>query len=364
MSSNMSINDLNTTITKLLPATIQTKIRNISGKAQNDSSIPCTTRRVYKDSRLYIPYNVVKKNNLTIKQLDTHINGICVGLPYRLWINFERNQDELGELEKYLINNIGSDSNVSSIITIINDGEYSGESGSDHLRKELNEFEQIIKDKQWTPVVRKEIKSKNCNKNNDKWEGHYYYCIKGGGQETLQSWIHNTPEPQIFTTFKNFITNKQVIEDTKGCLLYQLLHLRDINEYIDNDKLIDYKNQYKIYLGQAYYQNKSCLDLINQIPYIFNIDGYLNSPILFEELSIKDFCVVKAIDISHNEAVNKHKIYYDETKKIMLSDFRPGNLFWDLHLGNMRQQDDTVTDYWISIEKANKKRLELEANKK
>ena len=45
--------------------------------------------------------------------------------------------------------------------------------------------------------------------------------------------------------------------------------------------------------------------------------------------------------------------------KIMLSDFRPGNLFWDLHLGNMRQQDDTVSEYWISIEEANKRRLEI-----
>jgi hypothetical protein len=357
LSNIININKLNKEITKLLPPSIQTKIGNISGKAQDDSSIPCTTKRVSKDSRLYIPYYVVKKNNLTIEQLDTHNNGICVGLSYRSLVNFERNQEELGELEKYLINNIGSDNNVSSIVTIINDGDYSGESGSDHLRKELNEFEKIIKDKHLTPVVRKEIKTKNYNHNNDKWEGHYYYCIKGGDQETKQSWVGS--EPQLFTTFKNFLTNKQVIDDTKACLLYQFLHLRDINEYIDNDKVINYKNQYKIYLGQAYYQNKSCLDLIHEIPYILNKEGYLNSPILCKELSIKNFCAVKEVDISHNEAVNKHKIYYDETNKIMLSDFRPGNLFWDLHLGNMRQQDDTVSEYWISIEEANKRRLEI-----
>ena len=67
----------------------------------------------------------------------------------------------------------------------------------------------------------------------------------------------------------------------------------------------------------------------------------------------------KGINISHNEAVNKEKIYPDSSNNIMLSDYRPGNLFWDTQIGNMQQQDFTIDEYWEEINKRIKRRIKL-----
>ena len=40
----------------------------------------------------------------------------------------------------------------------------------------------------------------------------------------------------------------------------------------------------------------------------------------------------------------------------MLSDYRPGNLFWDTHLGNMQQQSFTVKEFWEEMEERITKR--------
>ena len=63
------------------------------------------------------------------------------------------------------------------------------------------------------------------------------------------------------------------------------------------------------------------------------------------------------VDISHNEAVNKHQVHFCSENNIMLSDYFPGNLFWDTHLGNMQQQSFTVKEYWAEMEKRNVKRI-------
>ena len=61
------------------------------------------------------------------------------------------------------------------------------------------------------------------------------------------------------------------------------------------------------------------------------------------------FEIKSFIDISHNEAVSKEKIYYCEDNNVLLSDFRPGNLFWDFHCCNMQQQDFTIEEYWSEM---------------
>ena len=43
----------------------------------------------------------------------------------------------------------------------------------------------------------------------------------------------------------------------------------------------------------------------------------------------------------------------------MLSDYRPGNLFWDYKSANMRQQDDTIDEYWRSIENSLERRKNI-----
>jgi hypothetical protein len=43
----------------------------------------------------------------------------------------------------------------------------------------------------------------------------------------------------------------------------------------------------------------------------------------------------------------------------MLSDYNPGNLFWDYKIANMRQQEDTIEEYWISIENSLKLKKDI-----
>lgn len=328
-------NEINKIIKKLgiYNKNIETKLKNID-KARYDLSIPCSTKRVSQNSRIYIPYELLKINNLTIEKLNTHKKGVCIGIPYQIYIEIKNNKNQ-DDLDNYLINNIGSDNNVSSILILFKDR---------NLKIKLEE-EAIINN--WKPIQRKNNIIKDINQGNDKWEGHYYYRICGGEQETIISW--DLKEPQIFTSYKGFMTSNEVINDNKACLIYMLLHIKDLIKILDVNEINNYKNKFENYLKNKKYFNISCYDLILKLK-CFNKDNYLISPILCIEINIDDFIDSYKINISHNISVSKNIIEYCENNKIMLSDYKCGNLFWDYKLGNMRQQEDTIEEYWKSIE--------------
>lgn len=354
-TSNNIMKILIDNVCKKLPKSIQTKLENVNKAQQNG---PLSTKRVSQDSLIGIPYECVKQNKLTLKKLETHNTGVAVLLPFREYERI-RDSEEKDELDEYLFNNIGSDNTVSCFITICGDDGYSG---STMLRKEYDRFckEKDIK-KSWKRVIRKEGVTNNVNKGNDKWEGHYFYDIKGGEQDTICSHEGEDRRYQIFTTHKNFMTNKDVIDDVKICLIYQMLKIHDIDKYVpQKDK---YLKIVETYLKEQTYMGESCYDLIHKLD-IFDDKGELLSAIEMEPISIDNFEYKRgrddSIDISHNESVNKKIIYFDDTKNIMLSDYRPGNLFWDLHLGNMQQQDYTIKEYWEKAEIKAKKREQLQ----
>jgi hypothetical protein len=256
------------------------------------------------------------------------------------------------ELDDYLFKNIGSNQNVSCIIVII---KTSGYSGSSKERQDKVKLEEEIKKNNWFTLKRKE-NIKNVNEGNDKWEGHYYYMISGGEQETLKSW--EGKEPQIFTTYKGFMSSNKVIYATYASLLYMMLHTKDINKVFENTEKVDnYKLKLENYLKNTEFLNKSCYSSILELK-CFDKNRILISPILCSEISIDDFCQEHRLNISHNIAVSKNMILFCDKNKIMLSDYRPGNLFWDFKIANMRQQDDTIEEYWIEIQKS----LELYKN--
>jgi hypothetical protein len=345
-SNNFDINDINKLVNKLvkkLPEEIQTKIGNIN-KAAYDTTIPCTTKRVSQNSRIFIPYSLVRFNNLTLEKMNTHIKGVCVGIPYNI---YEEIRDNLNrdELDEYLIQNIGGDNTISCIIVIMKNEGYSG---SNEQRKQLTRLLEEAKKNTWIPIRRKDD-IENVNEGNNKWEGQYYYNICGGEQDCLKSWSGS--EPQIFTTYKNFMSDNKIICDNKICLIYLFLHVFDISLILSVEDVNKYINNIKKYLENTIYNGKTCFELLMKLRTI-DKNGHLISPILCQKLSVEDFRTVKKINISHNEAVCKNKIYFCENNQKMLSDYRPGNLFWDLHLANMRQQDETIEEYWDSIKKS------------
>jgi hypothetical protein len=137
-----------------------------------------------------------------------------------------------------------------------------------------------------------------------------------------------------------------------------MLHVKDINKIFEQDELNDYLSFFENYLNNIYYFKKSCIEHIEELKCL-NKNKILISPILCEEISIDDFSEKNKLNISHNIAVSKNQILFCEDNGILLSDYRPGNLFWDFKLGNMRQQDDTIEEYWESIKKSIKLRETL-----
>lgn len=88
-------------------------------------------------------------------------------------------------------------------------------------------------------------------------------------------------------------------------------------------------------------------------------EGKLYDPIQVEEINIRDFKEDKIIDLTHNEAVNLAKYYWDNEKKCVLTPARPTNVFWSKHLSNMMQQDFTLEEYFKREEEIVRKRKEL-----
>lgn len=321
---------------------IKTKLNNIN-KASVDNSIPCTTKRVSQNSRLYVNYDIIKQNNLSLTQLNTHEKGICIGITWSKYKEMKQNIEILDDLDNYLFNNIGSDNIVSCIVVII---RIDGNSGSTKERLEKDELEQEATLNNWIPLRRKQnVLKTEIHNGNDKWEGHYYYNISGGQKNAMKSC-----DDQIFTTYKGFMTSNDVINSNYVCLLYMMLHLKDINKIFEQDELNDYLSCFENYLNNVHYLKKSCFELIQELK-CFDKNGHLISPILCEEISIDDFSEQNLLNISHNIAVSKNKILFCEDNCILLSDYRPGNLFWDFKLGNMRQQENTIDEYWDSIER-------------
>lgn len=333
-------------IMKQLPKTIQTKIKNIN-KARVEG--PCSTKRVSQSSRVSIPYDMVK--GFTVNQISTYEAGVVIRLPYDIYEDI-RDKPERNELEEYLLHNIGSNNNVSAFICIMNEDGYSG---STDLRLQFEKFEKEQKIKDWTPIKRING-GKNINKGNDKWEGHYYYKISGGQQTSILSHPQDKKD-QMFTTYKGFMSNSKVITDVKACLIYSLLHCHDMCKLISNELLVKYKQSLEDYLRNTNYMGKSCYELTRALGTIKN--GELYSPIGCERLSVNMFETENMINISHNEAVCKNKIYFCEDNHIMLSDYRPGNLFWDTNLSNMQQQDFTIEEYWADHDRKSALRAQL-----
>lgn len=347
-------------IIKKLPKNIRTKVKNINKAGKCDV---CPTKRVSQNSRILLPYYIIRKCGLTLCQLKTHTSGVVIDVPFR---EYERiRNSSVGEtisdeIDAYISNNIGggTSSPVAVIVTIRKENGYSGSSVQ---REDLVRLKNEIAVKGWEPVAynpEKTIKGKK-NKGNENWSGHYYYNISGGSQQSFKS--HPNKEPQIFTTHKGFMSTEKIIIDVMASLVWQKLHIFDIDKCIPREDALKYKQTLEDYLKNTKYLGKSCYELMKKFQNIR--DGKLISPITQKEISITAFdketvgeCKDDIVDVSHNEAVNKHNIRFCLENNVMLSDYFPGNLFWDTHLGNMQQQSFTVEEYWRETEERTAKR--------
>lgn len=349
-------------IIKKFPKNIRTKLKNINKAGICDV---CPTKRVSQNSRISLPYYIIRKSGLTLDQLKTYTNGVVIEVPFREYERIRKSSvgdiTSNDELDEYIINNIGGETSnlVAAIVTIRKEDGYSGSSVQ---REDLVRLKNEIVVRGWEPVAynpEKTIKGKK-NKGNANWSGHYYYKISGGSQQSFKS--HPNKEPQIFTTHKGFMSTDKIIIDVMTSLVWQILHIFDIDKFIPREDALKYKQTLEDYLKNTTYLGKSCYESMKKLENIR--DGKLISPVTQKEISINAFDKEtvdggnkdEIVDISHDDAVNKNNIRFCPENNVMLSDYFPGNLFWDTHLGNMQQQSFTVKEYWAEIDERSAKR--------
>ena len=310
MTSATAIKKIIGAIVKKFPKNIQTKLKNINKAGACDV---CDTKRVSQDSRILLPYQIIRKCGLTLDNLKMHTSGVVIDVPFREYERISRSKIN-DELDAYIMNNIGGETTnpVAAIVTIRKENGYSG---SSLQRIDLARLTNEIAVKGWKPVAynqEKTIKGKK-NKGNVNWSGHYYYNISGGSQQSFKS--HPDKEPQIFTTHKGFMSSEKVITDVMASLVWQKLHVFDIDKYIPRENALEYKQTLEDYLKNTKYFGKSCYELMKNFENIR--DGKLISPITQKEISINAFdketvgeCKDDIVDVSHNEAVNNHNIRF------------------------------------------------------
>ena len=355
MTSATAVKKIIGAIVKKFPKNIRTKLTNINKAGACDV---CDTKRVSQNSRILLPYQIIRNCGLTLDNLKMHTSGVVIDVPFREYERISRSKIN-DELDAYIMNNIGGETTnpVAAIVTVKNEDGYSGSSAE---REDLIRLKNEIIVKGWQPLAynpEKTIKN-NKNKGNANWSGHYYYKISGGSQQSFKS--HPDKEDKLFTTYKGFMSTDKIITDVKASLVWQMLHIFDIDKFISTDDALEYKQKLEDYLKKTMYLGESCYESMKKLENIR--DGKLISPIAQKEISINAFDFAggckegENIDISHNEPVNHKKIRFCQENNVMLSDYRPGNLFWDIHLGNMQQQSFTVKEFWEEMEERITKR--------
>ena len=349
---------------------IRTKFTNIAGKTgQYNVPEELFQKRTNRKNRALISWKTVKNNSLTIEMLDTFVGGVAVEFINEDFFNPE-NQNNQVFIE--LKNRLGSDENVSSIISI------RSESGSSSSAVQRAAFQQLINNTEVSYNGSNVVINKNNFKDfaitkksvggmgNDKWEGFLFVSIRGGQQDVITT---HEKSSTIFNPACEY-ANEDVSIDLDLVMSY--FALKSIQEEnLDEKKREQYKNtlnEVEEILLSIKYDNESykgnLLDYCNNHPSVKMVEKHLYDPIQVEEIHIGDFAIdskedPKNLDFTHDEAVNKDKYYWDYEKKCILSPARPTNVFWSKHLSNMMQQNFTLAEYFEYEENIIKRRKEL-----
>lgn len=340
---------------------IKTKFNNLCAKtAQYNVPSELFQKRTSRKNRVLISWRDVYNNQLTLEQLNTFSGGVVV--------EFINNDffDEIYYNEPLYIelkNRIGSDENVSSMISIRN------ESGSSSSKVQRIAFEQLIDNTELIyrnkkviinkdnysnyKIVRKADVSNPVNIGNEKIEGFIFIDIKGGQQDKIAS--HEGLEEKIFNPACEY-ASADVTEDVNLVMSYFALKSIDISAFSNKElkkhqEIIDMVSQV---LKESEYESISYTGNLleycdKHISLLIDKDKLID-PIQFEPIEIDDFGIdakgnPRCIDFTHDEAVNKHRYYFDLKKQTILSACRPTNIFWSNHISNMMQQNYTLQEY-------------------
>jgi len=330
---------------------VHTKFSNINGKTANVYVEPHLFQdRTSRNNRVLIPWKSVNKNNLSLEELNTFSNGVCVE-----FVNYDFfNDDYLNNVTfNELKTKLGSDDNVSSIVSFKTED---GDPGANTARESFNKFKMKFPDFAFKPIVRKqqEFSRGTLGKGNEKWEGNSYFIIKGGQQLELNSHKDLSSErernPSLFNPAIEF-ANQEVCDDIFITISYFFLHCHDIESYIGKKDLKNLKLDCESYLNNRDYDEGNLLEYCIKHPTLSFENGTLMDPIQVEKINVLDFKGwneddPSSIALCHNEAVNKDIIKFDITNNYIVTAARPTNLFWSRQYSNMLQQSYTLNEFF------------------
>lgn len=352
------------------------KFTNICGKTgQYDVPSELFQKRTPRKNRVLISWSAVRKNNFTIEQLNTFEGGVVVNFINNDLFDKENQNNELFNVLK---NRIGSNENVSAIISIKTEAGSSSSSIQRAAFKQLINNTKInyngsiitINGNNYTKYALKQVIS-GKGQGNETWSGFLYISIKGGQQDTIET--HSGQQLTLFNPACEYASSK-VCTDIDLVMSYYALKCIDDEQLrrvgaskIKLSTLIDSIEKAlasTTYDSPAYTGN--LLDYVKHQYSIALIPGSLTDPIQIKPITIDKFNIRErkedSIDFTHEEAVIYEKYYWDSKNNCILSPARPTNVFWSYHLSNMMQQNFNLDDYFKYEEERHKKRQELISN--
>jgi len=349
---------------------IKTKFSNICGKTGR-YNVPneLFQKRTPRKNRALISWKAVKENDLTIEKLNTFEGGVVVEFSNNDY--FDENNFE-NETFNELLKRIGSDDNVSAIISFRSEaGSSSSAVPREAFRKFLNNTKVLYKGQEiyinadnYKDYIIKQVGTGGSG--NEKWDGFLFVSIKGGQQDTIET--HRGVELTIFNPACEY-ANEDICLDIDLVLGYFALRSIAFNSLTEDDK-VEYQkiiDKVENELSTIYYEIDNYHDtLLNYCVNHVSLkvrDGELTDPIQLKQITLENFDISnnspESIDLTHDEAVNKEKYYWDEDKNCVLGPARPTNLFWSYHLSNMMQQDFNLKEYFEYEQEIHNLREEL-----
>ena len=352
---------------------IVTFLTNLNGKA--GTSAPCPLQRTSVGDRCCISLSELKKNGLFnmgfINRCNEHslFDGGC----YIMIDNGELEdlikleESEESEESRYLLDNLGGDKNISSLILITSEKGVSGSSKARDFYERV--AKPYIEKKGLIPLSRrpdaKEMPG-SISRGNEKIIGHYIVNLCGGSNQsvcipqTKSEKGKTKAEYQIFNPSHDYCP-KDMRYDRDCKFLYLLLHAADIYDVMEESKVNDLRSLLKKHLQSRDYEDGNLYDKTIAYKYgekkvEFIIDGVLTCPLTTKVITLREFKNEEdPIQLCHEESVAHRRIYYDSKMNRICTAARPNNLFLGFKLGNMQQQNMTINEYHNYIIELSKK---------
>lgn len=328
------------------------KFSNISGKT-GQYFVPdkLFQKRTARKNRSLIPFEHVVNSKLTYEQLNTFEGGVTVEFVNNDYFNqLELPEKQQNSIFKILKNKLGSNDNVSAMISIRSTGNSSSQIQRIALEK-LKDFLNTNNKRMEDVLIRRNPEVKYKGQGNDKWKGYVYYSIKGGQQDARDShdeYDITSKEVQLFNPSVEY-AGSVISNDITLVLIYFAMF--SVPEKQRNDSWSKLIAEYSDYFSSRIYMKKSLKDYVDNHISLKLEKGKLLDPIQVEAINIEDFAISSrkehSLDITHQRSVNKYSYIWDVDLDILLTAARPTNLFWSKHLSNMMQQDFSLKEYFI-----------------